>query len=89
MFMLHNMYNSQTLLLKMHHEDKAYMILMWHYCMFLLDRVGILVDLAVHTFLLCMLYISLTWHWNNDLLHIRNMCLNQKKNTALLDILYK
>ena len=39
MFMLHNMYNSQTLLLKMHHENKVYMILMWHYCMFLLDTV--------------------------------------------------
>ena len=87
--MLHNMYNSKTLLLKMYHEDKAYKILMWHYYMFLLDTVDTVVDLAGHMCLLCMLCNLLTWHWNNDLPHKQNTCLNQKKNTFLLDILYK
>ena len=83
------MHNSQTLLLKMHHEDKAYMILMWHCYIFLLDRVGTAVDLAGHMFLLYMQCNLLTWHWNNDLLYKQNMCLSQKKNTALLDIFHK
>ena len=89
MFMLHNMYNSQTLLLKMNHEGKVYMILMWHYYIFLLDTVGTLVDLVEHMCLLCMQCNLLTWHWNNDLLHKLNMCLNQKKNTFLLDNFHK